>query len=473
MWNKVLLLLSGVLFSVTLSAQVIDSTTVEVDTLGMETKLSYGENAISNTKAIDRFFEKLYVLETAKTGKVRVVHIGDSHIQADLFTGVIRKNLQEKFGNGGLGFSFPHNLARTNGSHFIRYSSNESWNNHRLTKEKNGSPIGLSGISLTTKAKDFAVEINVKDNAYQFNTLKIVTPDNAPMFEVATSSKTIMLESKVPKKITHKIKNGEAISIIADKYNISVVELKRANGLKSDKIRAGKTLKIPTNEMQKRSIKRSEFIPLSLNEEPNWHSFYSETLMDKIYLIPNKKSNAFALNGLVFERNEPGITYSAIGVNGAKASDYNKYPLFFEQVGALEADLIIVSLGTNETFDKMPSSDYMTQLNTFIANIKTKNPNAEVLVMSTPPSLLYRRSLNRFADAYARDINTQVTTVNHAAWDLFAIMGGMYGVNRNYRQGLMSGDKVHYSKTGYEKQGMLFSEALLNAYENFKVNKKN
>ena len=473
MWNKFFMLFFGILFSVSLSAQVIDSTSLEVDTLGMEEKVSYGENALANTRALDKFFEKLYLLETAKAGKVRVVHIGDSHIQADLFTGVIRKNLQAKFGNGGLGFSFPHNLARTNGSHFIRYSSNESWNNHRITKEKNGSPIGLSGISLTTTAKDFAVEINVKDNAYQFNTLKIISPDNQNLFEVATAKKTIILESNVPKKIIHKIKNGEALSIIADKYNISTAELKRYNGLKSNNIRAGKTLKIPTSEMQKRSIKRSEFIPLSLTEEPHAHSFYSETLMDKIYLIPNKSASHFALNGLVFEKNEPGITYSAIGVNGAKASDYNKYPLFFEQTPALQADLFVISLGTNETFDKMPSSDYMTQLNTFIASLKAKNPNAEVLVMSTPPSLLYRRSLNRFADAYAREINAQATVVNHASWDLFAIMGGMYGVNRNYRQGLMSGDKVHYTKSGYEKQGELFSQALLNAYENFKVTKKN
>jgi len=473
MWTKFFRAFLGMLFSGTLSAQVIDSTASEVDTLGMEEKVSYGENAVSNTKALENFFEKLYLLETQKSGKVRIVHIGDSHIQADLFTGVIRKNLQEKFGNGGLGFSFPHNLARTNGNYFIKYSSNQSWNNHRLTKEKNGSPIGLSGISLTTKARDFAVEINVRDNAYQFNTLKIVTPDNQNMFEVATAKKTITLESDVPKTIVHKIKNGEALSIIADKYNISVAELKRYNGLKSNNIRAGKTLKIPTSEMQKRSVKRSEFIPLSLTEESHSHSFYSETPMDKIYLIPNKSASDFALNGLVFEKNEPGITYSAIGVNGAKASDYNKYPLFFEQTPALQADLIVISLGTNETFDKMPVQDYMNQLNTFIANIKAKNPNAEVLVMSTPPSLLYRRSLNHFADAYAREINAQASVANHASWDLFAIMGGMYGVNRNYRQGLMSGDKVHYTKSGYEKQGELFSQALLNAYENFKVTKKN
>ncbi|HSD14636.1 MAG TPA: GDSL-type esterase/lipase family protein [Flavobacterium sp.] len=472
MWNKFFIAFFGLLFSSTVTAQVVDSTLVEVDTLGMEEKVRYGENAISNTKALDKFFEKLYLLETAKTGKVRVVHIGDSHIQADLFTGVIRKNLQEKFGNGGLGFSFPHNLAHTNGSYFIRYSSNADWNSHKITKEKNGSPVGLSGISLTTKSKGFAIEVNVKDNNYQFNTLKIVTPNNASQFDVATSSKTIVLESTVPKKIVHKIKNGEAISTIADKYNVSVAQLKKANGLKSDKIRAGKTLKIPTNEMQKRNVKRSEFIPLPLTGDAYSHTFYSETMMDKIYLIPNKTASNFTLNGLIFERNEPGITYSAIGVNGAKASDYNKYPLFFDQVPSLEADLVIVSLGTNETFDKMAVLDYMNQLNTLLSNIRAKNPNVEILVMSTPPSLLYRRSLNRFADDYARAINTQAATVNHAAWDLFAIMGGMYGVNRNYRQGLMSGDKVHYTKSGYEKQGALFSQALLEAYENFKATKK-
>lgn len=472
MHSKLIIALLGLLFSVTGSSQVVDSTMVEVDTLGMESKVSYGENAISNTKALEQFFEKLYLLETTGKGKVRIAHIGDSHIQADLFTGIIRARLQEKFGNGGLGFSFPHNLARTNGSYFLKYSSNESWNSHRITKEKNGSPIGLSGISLTTRAKDFAVEISAKDNAYQFNTLKIISPGNARMFDVATSSKTIVLESKVPKKITHKIKNGEAISIIAEKYNVSVAEIKRANGLKNNNIRAGKTLRIPTDQMQKKSIKRSEFIALALNQESHSHSFYSEAAMDKIYLIPNKNASNFALNGLIFEKNNPGITYSSIGVNGAKASDYNSCPLFFEQLPALDADLLIISLGTNETFDKMPVQDYMSQLNSFIANVKQRNPSAEILVMSTPPSLLYRRSLNRFADDYARAINSQASGLHHAAWDLFAIMGGMYGVNRNYRQGLMSGDKVHYTKAGYEKQGALFSDALLNAYDNFKAIKK-
>ncbi|MDK2771674.1 MAG: LysM peptidoglycan-binding domain-containing protein [Flavobacterium sp.] len=42
----------------------------------------------------------------------------------------------------------------------------------------------------------------------------------------------------------HKIKRGESIGLIADKYNVSVSELKRWNKLRSNTIQAGKTLKI-------------------------------------------------------------------------------------------------------------------------------------------------------------------------------------------------------------------------------------
>ncbi|MEO4006242.1 GDSL-type esterase/lipase family protein [Flavobacterium sp. CAU 1735] len=473
MCNKFLFILLYAFYGGPAFSQV-DSLETVVDTLEIEEQpVVYGDNKIANTAALQKFFEKLYTLEVTGKGKVNILHVGDSHIQADLFTGVIRKNLQYKFGNAGLGFSFPYNLAKTNGSYYVRYSSNESWSSYRNINPVNGNPVGLSGIALTTNAKDFAVEINVKDPAYEFNTLKILTPQGQNLFDVATSSKTIVLESNVPKKINHKIKKGEVISIIAEKYNVSVAELKKANGLKNNNIRAGKTLRIPTNEMQKKSIKRSEFIPLSLEQQDGVYSYYNAETIKKIYLLPNKNASKFALNGLVFEKDNPGIVYNSIGVNGAKFSDYNKYPLFFDQVPALHPDLVIVSLGTNETFDKMDVTAYMAQLNQFVETIKQKNPEAEILVMTPPPSLLYRRSLNTFAADYTREINTQSESKQHAVWDMFSIFGGLYGVNRNYRQGLMSGDKVHYSKAGYEKQGTLFTEALLQAYENYKTNLKN
>lgn len=471
MRTKLWLIISSLMFCIQLSAQ--DTTMVVIDSVAVEDEgeLVVGNNTITNTSALKLFFEKLYYLDTQKAGKVNIVHIGDSHIQADLFTGVIRKALQERFGNGGCGFTFPHNLAKTNGGHYIRYNSNVSWESRRNIYEPNGTVVGLSGIGLFTE-KNFAVEVSVRDSSYLFNTIKIITPGNKPTFDVATSSKIIVLESTVPKKITHRIKNGEVLGSIADKYGVGISAIKKLNDLKSDNIRAGKTLRIPTNEMQQKQVKRSEFIPLSLAADAFSNYYHSEKPLSKIYLLPGKKADSYNLNGLVLEKDDAGIIYHSIGVNGAKASDYNKYPLFFEQLPALKPDLIIISLGTNESFDKMTNDEYLQQLNLFLANIKEKNPDVAILMMTPPPSLFKRRYPNTFAAGYAKQILMQETEKNYASWDLYSEMGGLFSVNRNAAKGLLSADKVHYSKAGYEKQGAMFSESFLQAYDNFKTNRK-
>ena len=452
----------------------IDSTEVVIDSVAVNevvidtAAIEVTDNIITNTSALNLFFEKLYLLEQQKQGKINIVHIGDSHIQADLFTGMIRKNLQSRFGNAGCGFTFPHSLANTNGSYNVRYKSNTGWQSRRNIYEPNGMKVGLSGIALTTD-DNFAVELNVRDTAYAFNTIKLITPGNKPLFDLATSTKTIVLESNVPKQIVHKIKNGEVLGSIANKYGVTVAQIKKFNGLKSDRIRAGKTLKIPTGQMEQKEVKRSEFVPLPLQADALTNYYYSPEPLSKIYLLPSQSADKVNLNGLVLEKDAPGILYHSIGVNGAKASDYNKYPLFFEQLPALKPDLIVISLGTNESFDKMSATAYMEQMNIFLKNIKDKNPDAAILVMTPPPSLFSRKFPNTFAAEYAKNITMQETEKNYASWDLFSTMGGLFNVNRNATRGLMSSDKVHYSKAGYEKQGMMFTEALLNAYENFKL----
>ena len=462
--------LAVLIFSGNTMAQV-DSLEVVVDSVAIDSvEFVATDNMITNTSALKLFFEKLYLLENEKSGKVNIVHIGDSHIQADLMTNVIRKDLQERFGNAGCGFAFPHSLAKTNGGHYIRYSSNTSWQSLRNISVPNGLPVGLSGIALTTR-NNFAVEINVRDSAYAFNTMKIITPGNAKYFDVATSSKTIVLESKVPKKITHRIKSGEVLGSIANKYDVTITEIKKLNGLKSNNIRAGRTLKIPTGEMQAKQIRRSEFIPLPLTTEVFSNTFYSEAPLSKIYLLPNEESNIFSLNGLVFEKDGPGLLYHSIGVNGAKCSDYNKYPMFFDQMPALKPDMIVISLGTNESFDKMGAEQYMEQLNIFIGNVRSANPDVCVLVMTPPPSQFKRKYPNTFAGDYAKNIQMQEIASDYASWDLFSVMGGLFSVNRNAANGIVGGDKVHYTKAGYEKQGGLFSEALFKAYDNFKTNR--
>lgn len=54
--------------------------------------------------------------------------------------------------------------------------------------------------------------------------------------------------SKKAKATTHTIKSGENLGRIARKYGVTVDEIKKANGMKSDAIRAGAELKIPAKK---------------------------------------------------------------------------------------------------------------------------------------------------------------------------------------------------------------------------------
>ncbi len=79
----------------------------------------------------------------------------------------------------------------------------------------------------------------------------------------ASSSKKGKKGRKEAKPTQHSIKNGENLTVIAKKYGVSVDEIKRANNMKDDDIRAGKSIKIPSkqdfqeeNRFQKENKKR-------------------------------------------------------------------------------------------------------------------------------------------------------------------------------------------------------------------------
>ncbi len=79
------------LFSVA-AAQTIDSASYDQYKF-----INKNINKIENdSTSLKGFYEKLYQLNQTKFGRVNVVHIGDSHIQADHFSGAIRQKLQLK-----------------------------------------------------------------------------------------------------------------------------------------------------------------------------------------------------------------------------------------------------------------------------------------------------------------------------------------------------------------------------------------
>lgn len=473
MKNRLLMLLLGIsFFGFSQDTLLVPMDSVYADIPVVDSiEVTFTGNDIHNPNALLTFYEKMYQLEQSKSGKINIVHIGDSHIQADLFTAKIRTQFQKVFGNGGFGFTFPYSVAKTNNSAPIRYSASGNFQSFRNLYADENRPVGLSGFSMEANSDDFAIQLNVKDAQFNFTKIKVITPQNVNLFDVSESHKNIVVERKVPKKITHKVKPGEVLGGIADKYNVSLKALKKANGLKSDMIRDGKVLTIPSKATQSKTSTKTEYIPIELQPSLFSNDYYSETPLDKIAIVPNQEIDYFALNGLVLENNNSGVIYHSIGVNGAKTSDYNKFRLFNEQLPVLNPDLVIISLGTNESFDKQSGEQYFANLNQMIQGIKDKNPQACVLVMTPPPSVLHRKYKNTFIEKYAEFIEENANLKNYAVWDLLQVFGGNKSIKRNVAKGYMARDKVHYSKAGYEKQGELFFEAFLQSYELFKSTK--
>jgi LysM repeat protein/lysophospholipase L1-like esterase len=446
-----------------------------------ETKDS-GENIFTNQALLSAVFEKLYNLEKNKQAKVNIVHIGDSHIQADFFTNAIREALQIKFGNGGFGFTFPYSLVRTNGSRYVKYACNATWQSLLNVYPVADVGVGLSGIALYTSSEDFVLQLYTQEG-YEFNHVKIIYPTKEPQFRMSVTAEPLQVSSSgiVAASTTgmryHTVKSGESLSAIGRKYRVSVAQIKSVNGMKSNMIKPKQRLKIPvkagignTRPVQLKArtsnIEKDSIDYVNMLTKPYYSSYTSDTLMSRITILPVEKQTMYNFNGFVIENDKPGVIYHSIGVNGAKLSDYNKYPLFFEQLPILHPDLLILSFGTNESFGKLSDTEYIYQMQEFVENIKRLNPYAIVLVMTPPPSMFRRRRVNTYITDYS---NALMDLNNLPVWDLYTRMGGVSGIapKGEYAR-LIASDKVHYTSSGYQAQGQLFVSDFIDAYNNFK-----
>ena len=91
--------------------------------------------------------------------------------------------------------------------------------------------------------------IDRQDTIYAYRAEELFSnrPTVSPTEEVAEEKPVVQKHSRHSKKAritSHKVKSGQTLSDIADKYGVTVKQLKKWNGLKGTNIRAGKKLKI-------------------------------------------------------------------------------------------------------------------------------------------------------------------------------------------------------------------------------------
>lgn len=372
-------------------------------------------NIISNSGHLAGLMEKLNDLKKNGKRTINILHIGDSHLQADFITSVIRTTLQKEFGNGGRGLIVPFRIAKTNEPYNYKSGSSYLWQSKRCVFPNRPLPIGIGGVTIHTSdsCADFSI-ITINDLVlnYSFHKVKLFYENDSTSYSFA------LLDSL-----------GNRVSMFApdsiDNYSFISTA----------------TLPSQTNKMTVKVIKTGE---------QQWRA---------------------TIFGILLENGNPGIIYHTVGVNGAQYQNYSEALHFSEQTKALNPDLIIVSLGTNEAYALNFKQDkFYADIQLLYNQLKLKNPNAGFLF--TTPACSYRRKKpNPRLPLAAKTIIRFAIDNNLSCWDLQGTTGGDKSAYNWKKNHLLRPDGVHYSRAGYELQGNLFCNAFRNAYNVYVSNR--
>jgi len=353
-----------------------------------------------------KFYKKIDELREGKRKKVTVVHFGGSHIQAGFWTEVLMDGFQS-MGNfkGGGTFIFPFKIVKTNSPHFFKSFTTGKWTRKRsaLAKEMCDN-LGMAGMAGITNdsANTFGFNL-LKNNHHQsFNSLRVYHNFN-PSFEFS----------------------------IANQTNLHFV--------RKDLPKLGYT----------------EFTFETFIDSINFN------LLKKDSIIPN-----FMIRGFSIDNTNPGFYYAAIGVNGASTSSYLRCQEFVNELATIPPDLVIFSLGVNDTHSTSFSKDqFMANYDSLISLVKVASPNTAILFTTVTDNYMTRRTANKRPIKAEEAMFELMEKHKAAVYDLYAVMGGYKSIYKWQKAGLAAKDKVHFNGRGYNLLATMMFDAINRSYK--------
>ncbi len=366
------------------------------------------------------FNDKLKSLIETKKGKLNMYHIGGSHLQADIYTHDIRTYLQDRWGGltGERGWVFPFDLAKTNNPGNYEFSSPNQWRGLRSVVHKPKKidfDYGILGCAVT--CSDSAIVVKFKHDR---------TTVKPPMDHL---------------RIFHNI--GElpySLHFGADEILIE---------------------KVTTN--------------LALGATDIYFTDPVDTINIQ-FCQKQKNVPELELYGFLMMNDAPGISYTAIGINGAGLYTYLGNVRFEEQLKSYPPDFFAYSVGTND--GNVPYADFKPEV--YKANLEKMmqmalraNPDCALLLTVPNDSYYHRRYLNKNIARERTVIIELAEEYNMAVWDLYGLMGEL-GSSKTWRNNkLMRSDMIHFTFAGYHFKGELYIDALLKFMDQFEDRKQN
>lgn len=375
------------------------------------TFVEYEQNSLTlegDSAGWDRMFNTLDRLIFEGDTNFSILHMGGSHVQAGTLSNALRERLFTLAPGieGERGFIFPYKLAKTNGPRNYAVRHTGSWDSCKNSNRKHHCDWGLSGYNATTTDTSASLKIWAFDSDsvnYPFNRVKVFHHIDSTAFRPVLSAHNPVVSVEVNLEV------GCTVFELAYPCDTLWLGLAQTDSLQT----------------------------------------------------------AFTLQGISLENDDFGLTYNAVGVNGASVPSFLRCGQLPEQLAEVHPDLCIFGIGINDAY--MPSSSFSPErfknnYDSLIGHVRAANPNCQLLFLTNNDSY-YRR---RYANKNAREVQTAMHELaaeyNGAVWDLFEIMGGLGSIKEWETAGLAKSDKIHFTPDGYTLQAELMFQAFREEY---------
>ncbi len=342
-----------------------------------------------------------------KTGVVRILQFGDSHVAADILTRDLRESFQERFGDAGAGLVLPGSAFRGyRRAGVVVKAPVKNWQPLTLRAAPEDGLLGLPGAALRAKA--------VAGDA--------TATSRFSSFELQVAAET----------------NEEAC------VDVSVDDAAVETNVQQVDGPYGKLTFVANRD------------PLPL---------------DTHTLKVTPCGGSPRLIGLDLRTGTPGVIYDGFGINGAQFLDLQKIApgLRKDLIARLNPALIIVSYGTNEMGRKgLDAGQYRAECVRLLKDLRAEAGTVPVLVtgpLDRPGRSTKSRELFRErSEIVISTLKAAAAETGCSFWDTRAAMGGFGAMLRWRRSAMAQPDMVHLTGTGYKLIAkMLFDEILAGA----------
>jgi len=361
----------------------------------------------------NRLYAKLDSMIMLGKGNINVVQIGGSHTQADVFSNQMRYRLQTLHPGmvGSRGLLFPYKMCKSNNpsNYIVKYSG--TWTTCRNVEWKRSCELGISGASATTTDSTATIVVSMNPRnpiKYDFNMVKVFTAPHVGMYDIEP------VADMGPYRKTR-----------IDSLGCTIFQFRKYQDVASFRIRK-------TDDSQ----------------------------------------TSFTLYGISLENDNPGITYHAMGINGASLVSWNGCEHFARQLKLLKPDWVVGFFGVNDgnTQNFNPQTFY-SRYDQFMQSILRECPDVVFTLIVPNDYYLLRRRPNPAVALEQEQMIRLADKYGASVFSIYDIMGGLGSCNTWVSHKLMQPDKIHMTGTGYNFTANLFFNAFLKTYDNYLQNK--